>query len=59
METVNFKRHHAIEILGATVEEACLKKGIFFSADLHPILRTEEILCRSLKNCSFEVNYLV
>jgi hypothetical protein len=27
----------AIEILGATLEEACLKKGIIFSADLHPI----------------------
>jgi hypothetical protein len=29
---------HTIEILGATLEEACLKKGVFFSADLHPIL---------------------
>jgi hypothetical protein len=27
-----------IEILGATLEEACLKKGDFFSSDLHPIL---------------------
>jgi hypothetical protein len=25
----------AIEILGTTLEEACLKKGIIFSADLH------------------------
>jgi hypothetical protein len=29
---------HGIEILGATLEETCLKKGIIFSADLHPIL---------------------
>jgi hypothetical protein len=27
-----------IEILGATLEEACLKKGEYFSADFHPIL---------------------
>jgi hypothetical protein len=27
-----------IDILRATLEEACLKKGEFFSADLHPIL---------------------
>jgi hypothetical protein len=27
-----------IEILGAMLEEACLKKWIIFSADLHPIL---------------------
>jgi hypothetical protein len=26
------------EILGGTLEEACLKKGDIFSADLHPIL---------------------
>jgi hypothetical protein len=28
----------AIEILGAAMEEACLKKGDIFSADLLPIL---------------------
>jgi hypothetical protein len=28
----------AIEILGAALEEACLKKGRIFSADLRPIL---------------------
>jgi hypothetical protein len=27
-----------IEILGATLEEACLKKGEFFSADPRPVL---------------------
>jgi hypothetical protein len=27
-----------IEILEAMLEEACLKKGRIFSADLHPIL---------------------
>jgi hypothetical protein len=27
-----------IEILGAALEEACLKKGEFFSEELHPIL---------------------
>jgi hypothetical protein len=27
-----------IEILGVMLEEAYLKKGEFFSADLHPIL---------------------
>jgi hypothetical protein len=49
----------AMEILGATAEEACVKKWDIFSADLHTILRSEERLCRPQKNCSFEVNYLV
>jgi hypothetical protein len=35
------------------------RKGGFFSADLYPILCSEETLCRPLKNCSFEVNFLV
>jgi hypothetical protein len=53
------KRVETIEILGATLEEASLKKVEFFSADLRPILCSEEMFCRPLKNCSFEVNYLV
>jgi hypothetical protein len=48
-----------LEILRATLEEACLKKGENYSADLHPILWSEERFCRSLKNSSFEMNYLV
>jgi hypothetical protein len=35
------------------------EKGRFFSADLHPILWSEERFCRPLKNCSSEVDYLV
>jgi hypothetical protein len=35
------------------------EKGGIFSADLHPILWSEERFCRPLKNCPFEVNYLV
>jgi hypothetical protein len=31
-----------IEIVGATLEEACSKKGRIFSADLHPILCSNE-----------------
>jgi hypothetical protein len=41
------------------LEEACLKKGELFSADLHPILWSEERFCRLLKKCSFEINYPV
>jgi hypothetical protein len=36
-----------------------LKKGEIFSADIHPVLWSEKRFCRLLKNCSFEVNYLV
>jgi hypothetical protein len=47
-----------IEILGAMPEAACSKRGDFFPADLHPILRSEDRFCRPLKKGSFEVNYL-
>jgi hypothetical protein len=47
-----------MEILRATLEEACLNKGRIFSADVHPILWFEERFCRPLKKCSFEVNYV-
>jgi hypothetical protein len=30
------------------------EKGIIFSADLRPILYSEERFCRTLKNCSLE-----
>jgi hypothetical protein len=48
----------------ATLELArrsMFKKGKFVSANLHPILCSEERFCRGrpLKNCSLEVNYLV
>jgi hypothetical protein len=35
---IGFDGTKTIEILGATLEEAGLEKGIFFSTDLHPIL---------------------
>jgi hypothetical protein len=38
-----------IEILGATLEETCsIKREKLISADLHPILLSEERFCRHL-----------
>jgi hypothetical protein len=48
-----------IEILGATLGEACLKKGrIFFSWSPPYFVKPREVSW-PLKNCSFEVNFLV
>jgi hypothetical protein len=49
----------SIEILGARLEEACLKKGeIFFIRSPRYLVKRREFF-RPLKNCSFEVNYEV
>jgi hypothetical protein len=45
--------------LRSYAEEACLKKGEYFSADLHTILWSEARFCRPLKICSFEVNLVL
>jgi hypothetical protein len=41
------------EIIRATLEEACLKKGEFFSADPNRILQSEDRFCRPMKKFSF------
>jgi hypothetical protein len=56
---LRFESVGILEILRATLEEACLEKWEkFFPAEPHPILRSGERFCRPLKNCSFEVGRL-